>query len=189
MPSLKQREAHMLDAKLVGDLITATRGLLGLAIVWLGLTQGEAALPIVVALMLLDWTGDFVDGGIARLSRNPRRTLVGDSDIYIDLLVSICLGIYLIAAGLVGRAVGLGYLLSWLLILWRFGQNRNLLMLMQAPIYLWFMLTALQLIPELGKWLVFWVLVATAINWRRFSREIVPKFIDGMRSLWQGRHT
>jgi hypothetical protein len=137
--------------------------------------------------MLLDWTGDFVDGGIARRSRSPRRTWIGDSDIYVDLFISICLGIYLIAAGFVGRAFGFGYLLVWVLILWRFGLDRNLLMLMQAPIYLWFMVTALRLVPNLGKWLIVWVLAATAINWRRFSREIVPKFIEGMRSIWNGR--
>jgi hypothetical protein len=81
----------------------------------------------------------------------------------------------------------LGYLLGWVLILWRFGPDRNLLMLMQAPIYLWFIVTALRLVPNLGRWLIVWVLAATAINWRRFSRDIVPKFIEGMRSIWNGR--
>jgi hypothetical protein len=131
---------------------------------------------------------DFVDGSIARRSRHPRRTLIGDSDIYVDLFISVCLGLYLIG-GFVGRALGLGYLVGWTLVLWRFGLDRNLLMLMQAPIYLWFMLTAWRLVPDLGKWLVVWVLAAIAINWRRFSREIVPKFVDGMRGIWHGRDT
>lgn len=179
----------MIDAKQVGDFITASRSLLGVAIVWLGLTQGVHALPAVVLLMLLDWTGDFVDGSIAKRSRNPRRTRIGDSDVHIDLFVSICLGIYLISAGFVGLAFGSFYLLGWALLLWRFGLDKNLLMLMQAPIYLWFILTATRLLPEAGYWLVIWVVIATAINWRRFSREIVPKFIDGMKSMWQGPRT
>ncbi|GAB4464840.1 MAG: hypothetical protein Kow0070_26970 [Anaerolineales bacterium] len=179
----------MLDAKLVADLITAARGLLGVMMVWLGFTYGREALPIVVILMLLDWTGDFVDGGVARLSRNPRRTWIGDSDLYIDLTVSICLGIYLVAAGFVRLTFGILYLLGWIVLLWRFGLDRNLLMLVQAPIYLWLILTALRLVPEMGNWLVLWVLIATAINWRRFSREIVPKFVNGMLSLWRHRHS
>jgi hypothetical protein len=179
----------MLDAKVVADLITATRGVLGLIIVWLGLTQGEEALPMVVVLMLLDWTGDFVDGGIAHRSRHPRRTRIGDSDIYIDLFVSLCLAIYLMSAGLAGVGVGFLYLSGWALVLWRFGLDKNLLMLLQAPIYLWFIMAAVRLIPELGNWLVIWVLVALAINWRRFSQEIVPKFIAGMISMWRDRHT
>ncbi len=177
----------MLDAKLVADLITAARALLGVMMVWLGFTQGRDALPGVVMLMLLDWTGDFVDGGIAKRSRSPRRTWVGDSDLYIDLLVSIGLGIYLVAAGFVGFAFALSYILFWMLLLWRFGLDRNLLMLVQAPIYLWLILITLRLAPQMGTWLVLWVLAATLINWRRFSQHIVPQFVSGMTSLWRKR--
>jgi hypothetical protein len=173
----------MVDAKMVADLITATRGLLGLAIIWLGIIQGSQALPMVVFLMLLDWTGDFADGGIAHRSRHPRRTRIGDSDIYIDLFVSVCLGIYLLQSGFVELTLGFLYLLGWGVILWRFGLDKNLLMLVQAPIYFYFILTALRVLPDIGSWLVIWVLVATAINWRRFTREIIPRFIAGMRSL------
>ena len=179
----------MFDAKLVADFITAARGMLGFAMIWLGLTQGADALPIVVTLMLLDWTGDFVDGTIARLSRVPRRTWIGDSDIYVDLFVSIGLGIYLIEAGFVGQALGFWYIFGWIVIFWRFGLDKNLLMLAQTPIYLWFITTSLRVIPESGTWLVIWVLIALAINWKRFSQDIVPKFISGIASMLRGNHT
>lgn len=179
----------MLDAKMVADLITTTRGLLGFIIIWLGLTQRQDALPIVAALMLLDWTGDFVDGGIARRSRHPRHSWVGDSDIFVDAFMSVCLGIYLIGAGFVGLAVGFWYTVGWMAIFWRFGLEKNLLMLAQTPIYLWFIIVTLRLVPSVGNWLVLWVLVALAINWRRFSRDIVPTFIRKMISLGRGRHT
>ena len=176
----------MLDAKMVADLMTATRGLLGLVMIWLGMTQGEKALPAVVLLMLLDWTGDFVDGTIAHRSRNPRHTWIGDSDLYVDLFVSLCLVVYLLTAGYVGLGfVGL-YLSAWALVLWYFGLDRNLLMLLQTPIYLYFIVTTLRVLPNAGTWLVLWVLAAVVINWRRFTREIVPTFIDGMRSMWGG---
>jgi hypothetical protein len=179
----------MLDAKLVADLITSVRGLLGAVIIWLGLTQREDALPVVAALMLLDWTGDFVDGGIARRSRHPRHTWIGDSDIYVDACISVCLGIYLVSAGFVGLAVGFWYAVGWIAILGYFGLEKNLLMLAQTPIYLWFIIVTLRLMPSAGNWLVLWVLVALAINWRRFSREIVPTFIRKMISLGRDRHT
>lgn len=179
----------MFDAKIVGDLITASRGVLGLMIAWLGLTQGAGALPAVVLLMLLDWTGDFVDGTIAHRSRNPRRTRIGDSDIYIDLFVSICLGIFLVNAGFVGFTVGFWYAIVWMLLLWRFGLDKNLIMLAQTPIYLWFIITALKILPTMGYWMVIWVAVALTINWRRFSRDIVPKFISGISSMLRGRHS
>jgi len=179
----------MFDAKLVADFITAARGLLGFVMVWLGLTQGAEAIPIVITLMLLDWTGDFVDGSIARRSRNPRRTWIGDADIYIDLFMSICLGLYLIAAGYVQMAFGFWYALGWILVLWRFGLDKNLLMLAQTPIYLWFIIVALRDIPDSGYWLVLWVLAALMINWKRFSQDIVPKFISRIVSMLRGHHT
>ena len=179
----------MFDAKLVADFITATRGLLGLVIIWLGFTQGEKALPIVAALMLLDWTGDFVDGTIAKRSRHPRHTWIGDGDIYVDAWMSICLGIYLVSAGHVGQAIGFCYLLGWMLILGRFGLEKNLLMLAQTPIYLWFVIVTLRLAPAMGNWLVAWVVVALAINWRRFSKDIVPTFLRAMASLGRGHHS
>ena len=179
----------MFDAKLVADFITATRGMLGFVMIWLGFTQGTDALPIIITLMLLDWTGDFVDGSIARRSRVPRRTWIGDSDIYVDLFVSIGLGIYLIEAGFVGQALGFWYILGWIVIFWRFGLDKNLLMLAQTPIYLWFIITSLQAIPESGYWLVIWVLIALTINWKRFSQDIVPKFISGIASMLRGNHT
>ena len=179
----------MLDAKLIADFITAARGLLGFIIIWLGFTQGTDALPAVVTLMLLDWTGDFVDGTIAKRSHNPRHTWIGDSDIYVDAFMSVCLGIYLISAGYVGFIVGFCYLLGWILILWRFGLDKNLLMLAQTPIYLWFIVTALHVIPESGVWMVVWVLIALTINWKRFSRNIVPKFISEVGSMLRGNHS
>ena len=178
----------MFDAKLAADFITAARGMLGFVMIWLGLTQGADALPVVITLLLLDWTGDFVDGSIAKSSRHPRRTWIGDSDIYVDLFVSIGLGIYLIQAGFVGFVLGFWYILGWILILWRFGLDKNLLMLAQTPIYLWFIITSLRVIPESGYWLVIWVLAALMINWKRFSQDIVPKFISEVRSMLRGHH-
>jgi hypothetical protein len=136
--------------------------------------------------MILCWTGDFVDGGLAHRSRHPRRTWIGDRDIQVDLFVSLCLGVYLIGAGFVSLAFGCFYLFVWTVVFLLVGQEHNLLMLMQAPIYLYFILVAVRIAPQGGYLLVVWALVATAINWKRFSHTIVPKFIEGMRSLVNG---
>ncbi len=177
----------MVEAKVIADCITISRGLLGIVMIWLGVAQGDRALPVIVLLMILCWTGDFVDGGIARRSRHPHHTFIGDHDVYVDLFVSLCLGGYLLSAGFVGPIFSCGYLIFWTLFLWRFGLDKNLLMLIQLPIYLDLIMIALRLVPQSGTWLVLWILVATLINWRRFTHEIVPQFIAGMRSLGGGR--
>ena len=178
----------MFDTKLIADLITATRGTLGLVMVWLGVTQGEQALPIVIPMMILCWSGDFFDGMLARRSRHPRKTYIGSHDVQIDTFVSICLGLYMIFAEVLNVSIGVGYFIFWAIILWRFGNDRNLLMLAQTPIYLYFVLIGLREYPTLGYLMVIWVLLALAILWRRFSQEVVPTFIEGMKSLWSHKH-
>ncbi|MEW5938198.1 MAG: hypothetical protein AB1750_00935 [Chloroflexota bacterium] len=173
----------MYDAKLFADLITVTRGALGAVMIWFGLTQNREALSVVIPLMILCWTGDFVDGGLAHRSRNPRHTWIGDHDVNMDAFVSICLGIYLIGAGYVVLATGVVYLLFWTVVFMRVGNDRNLLMLAQAPIYLAFLLIALQFDPARGYLIVAWVATATALNWRRFSKDTVPAFLARMKSL------
>lgn len=174
----------MFDSKLVADLITGARATLGVVMVWLGLTQGERALPIVIPMMILCWSGDFFDGMLARHSRHPRQSYIGSHDVQIDAFVSICLGLYMLLAELVTVSIGVWYFIVWAVIFWRFGNDRNLLMLAQTPIYLYFILISLRDYPALGYLMVIWVILATAILWRRFSREVVPTFINGMKSLW-----
>ena len=179
----------MFDAKSVADLITAARGTLGLVIIWLGLTQRGQALPTVIPLMILCWSGDFIDGMLARHSRHPRKSYIGSHDVQVDLFVSICLGLYMLLAGLVSLSVGVWYFIGWVIIFWRFGMmDHNLTMLAQTPIYLYFVVVGLRDHPALGLLMVMWVLTALAILWRRFSQEVVPTFIEGMKSLWSHKH-
>lgn len=170
----------MLDWKLFADLITVTRSLLGFGLVWVGFTAGESGLKTAVLLLLLCWTGDFVDGGIAHLTQPPRHTWVGDHDIYLDILVSLCLGSYLVSAGAINIFLAGVYLSVWLLIFWRAGANHALLMLVQAPIYAMFIWIALTRQPGAGVWLLIWLVLAMALNWPRFRQRVVPGFLEDM---------
>lgn len=178
----------MFDAKLVADGITAARATLGLVIIWLGVTQGVESLPIVIPMMILCWSGDFFDGMLARKSRHPRQSYIGSHDVQIDTFVSICLGLYMMLAGLLNVSTGVGYFIFGAITLWRFGNDRNLLMLAQTPVYLYFVLIGLRDYPTLGYMMVLWVMLALAILWRRFSQDVVPNFLKGMKSLWTHKH-
>lgn len=178
----------MMDAKGTADLITTVRGVLGAIILWLGVTQGEQALSTVIPMMILCWSGDFFDGMLAKRSRNKRKTFIGDHDLQIDVFVSICLGAYLVLSGFVDILVGACYLIGWALVLWRLGMDRNLLMLAQAPVYLYFIVIGLQYYPLPGVMMVVWVVLATMILWKRFSQEVVPNFIHGIKGMWSHRH-
>jgi hypothetical protein len=75
------------------------RGLLAFWLVWLGFTQGDQALVLVVWIMILDWMGDSIDGPIARRSSVYYHTWIGDHDLEVDITVSTGLLIYRLSSG------------------------------------------------------------------------------------------
>lgn len=177
----------MISPKGIADLITFVRGIMGVFLAWLGFIHGIGSLPQAVLVMLLCWTGDILDGGIARLNRPPRHSWLGDHDLYVDLFVALGLGAYLVGAGFFEWYIACLYLIVWGLLVWRFGPDRNLLMLVQAFIYFYFIWVALRVAPQAGRWLIAWLLVVIILNWHRVSTQVVPNFIHGMKSVWRDR--
>jgi hypothetical protein len=173
----------MLVGKQVADLITTSRALLAVWLPWMGIAEGVSCLPTVVWVMILNWMGDALDGMLARRSSKKYHTWIGDHDLEVDILVSLGLMFYMLGAGLLDfRLVGLYCLTCGLIFLhWRF--HRSLGMLIQAPIYGWFIWVALQKIPSVGVWLILWILAALIITWPRFPNEIVPEFLTGMKEV------
>jgi hypothetical protein len=176
----------MLVAKKVADLITAARGLFAIWFAWLGWDQGSLGLPLAVWSLIAAWTGDAVDGPIARRSQEYYRTWLGDHDLEVDIAVSVGLMVYMLQSGFLDLGVAAGYLLVWVLILWHWGFQRSLGMLIQAPIYLWFVWISITRVPSVGWWLVVWIGAVVLLTWPRFPQEVVPGFLEGMQSVWKG---
>lgn len=171
----------MLVAKQVADLITFCRLLIGIILGWLGFTRGSGALPWAVWLMLADWTGDSLDGRIARRSRKQYHTWIGDHDLEIDMVVSLGLLVFLLASGLAPVWLGLIYLLAWIIYFVRSGIHRSMGMLFQAPIYAWFIWVSVSWVPNPGWWMVIWIAAAIILTWPQFPQEVIPDFLRGMR--------
>ena len=179
----------MISPKGIADFITLVRCLMGVFLAWLGFNYGSTSLPQAILVMMLCWTGDMLDGKIAPLNKPPRHNWLGDNDLYIDVFVSLGLGAYLVGAGFVSWQFACLYLVGWGLLIWRFGPDHNLLMLVQAFIYGYFVWVAISVVPQTGRWLVAWILFAVMVNWRRFATRVVPEFIRGMKEVWQDRNT
>lgn len=175
----------MPNNKQLADFITGVRLLLTGGYLWLGLARGAAGLPLAGWLLLANWTGDSVDGAIARRSRPYYHTWLGDHDLEVDILVATGLLAFLVAAGFLPEAWAAGYLLLWLIVFWLLGIPRSLGMLAQAPIYAWFIATAIRHAPLVGWSLVAWILAALVITWPRFPRQIVPGFLNGLYAVAQ----
>ena len=173
----------MLTAKRVADFITLFRGLLGLSLVWLGLAEGAQGLQKAVLIMITDWTGDTIDGKIARRSKSYYHTWIGDHDLEIDMAVSCGLLVYLVTSGYISVWIASIYVLLWAYIFWRWRNIKVLGMLSQAPIYGYFIWIALTELPNVGIWILVWIVVAIIVTWPQFPQQIVPGFINGMREF------
>jgi hypothetical protein len=173
----------MLTAKQIADFVTLFRAFLGLSLVWLGLTEGAQGLQKSVLIMILAWTGDTIDGKIARRSKNNVHTWIGDHDLEIDMTVSCGLLVYLITSGFFDVWIACFYILLWTLIIWRWGNIKVLGMLSQAPIYGYFIWIAMTRLPNMGIWILVWMVVAIIVTWPQFPKQIVPGFINGMREF------
>jgi phosphatidylserine synthase len=173
----------VLVGKQVADLITTARALLAFWLPWLGFNQGESSLEMAVWFLILNWTGDALDGTLARRSSRQYHTWIGDHDLEVDILVSFGLLLYMLSAGFVDLLLLGLYILVCALIFWRWGFHRSLGMLVQAPIYIWFIWVALQNVTTTGVWLIVWILAAMIITWPRFPNEVVPGFLTGMKEV------
>ncbi len=169
-------------SKQVADWITYGRLVLAFGLAGLGLLQGRNGLGLAAWLMIADWTGDNLDGALARRSRVRAHTWIGDHDLAVDMAVSVGLLVYMLLAGLVDFRLASVYLVASALVFWRWGVSPALGMLFQAPIYGWFIVSALVVAPTEGRWLLVWIVAAIVLTWPKFPKEVVPGFIHGIQA-------
>ena len=173
----------MIVSKQVADFLTAVRGLIALVIAWVGIKHGANGLAMAAWLLLIAWVTDGLDGPLARRSRRQYRTWLGDHDLVIDMAVSGGLILYLTISGFISPATAGLYLLVLGIIFAHWGLDRSLGMLVQAPIYGWFIWITWHEAPEIGWYLVGWIAALVVVTWPRFPNEVIPDFLHGLRAL------
>jgi phosphatidylglycerophosphate synthase len=169
--------------KQAADFITLSRALLIPILIWLGFSQGQDALPLVIWLVLYNWTADSLDGPLARRSPAEIHTWLGDHDLVIDMLFATGLLAYLIGANFIAWQVGAIYLLLWMIYFGVFGLEHALGMVYQAPIFGWFLYVAVRDVPQVSIWIGVWMVVALIVTWPKIPKVVIPGFINDMRAL------
>ena len=176
-----------MSTKRLADLITLGRAAGALAFAGWALIGGSPILPWAAAFMLANWTGDVLDGALARRSPTARPTWIGSHDLEVDMWVAGCLLTYLALAGLVNARLAVGYALASVVVLAATGWPRALAMLCQAPIYAGFIFVVVERAPAAAVWLVLWPPAAVLLTWPKFPKVVVPEFLAGVRTVWDHR--
>ena len=175
--------------KQVADLLTVARTLLAISLPWLGLKQRSAGLSMAVLVVISAWTSDILDGPLARRSRAPRQTWVGDHDLQADMVFALGLLAYLAFAGYWNPGAAIVYVLFWALVFRLRVLTKALGSLFQSVIYGSFIWVALREVPAYGRWLIAWIIAAIVATWPRFPRVLVPEFLSDMRQLLARRQS
>ena len=170
-------------AKQLADFITLLRSSLIFFFPWMALVYGRSSLPWVGASLALNWTGDILDGSLARRSRFARQTWIGSHDLEVDMGVSIGLLFYLLINNYVQVLLVVLYVGVWACYFLNKGLPRSMGMLFQAPIYAWTIYMGLLYAPKVGWLLVAWIVCAIVITWPRFPKEVIPNFLRGLGAV------
>jgi len=172
-----------MNSKQLADSITLGRAAGALGLVGWGMAHGAESLPAAAVFMVANWTGDILDGALARRSPRARRTWIGDHDLEVDMWVAGCLLAYLAVTGLANARLAAGYVVAWAVLLAASGWPRALGMLCQAPIYGGLFVITVGRAPALAVGMGLWVLIAIVLTWPRFPQTVVPEFLAGLRAM------
>lgn len=170
------REWAVENAKTIADFLTGMRFFLTLLIFLCAILAERSLLPLVVCLTLLGWTTDVIDGKMARLDPQGRSTLIGDLDFATDMFMVYTGLLYFITAGFVPFWPFFSYMLyaGATAIVWT---KKSVIMAQAAPIAAMPIVFSLLHAPVWGWVFIGWILLALALNWKRFTREI-GEFIE-----------
>lgn len=178
--------------RVLADLLTELRLIIGLIMIAAAWSLHLDSLPILVICQLLSWTSDILDGPLARRAPLHPPGFLGRHDLEVDVFQAICLLVALVASGRLNPAIALVYAFTSCVILLLTHYPRALAMALQGPVYTWLIAAALHTDLLWGLILVGWIALAIVVTWPRFPRVIVPEFLAGMaavgthlRDAWQ----
>ena len=153
----------------------------------LGYSDGKSGLSVAAWLLLVNWTTDVLDGMIARLDSSSEPGWFGEHDLHIDILASFGLLLYMTFSSYIPWGAAAIFMLAWLGIVYHWGFQRPFGMLIQAPIYLLFVMISLRDASQHGVMLVLWIIAVIILTWPRFPHQVIPEFLESIRNVFKPR--
>ena len=170
--------------KMLADIATGLRLVIAAYIVYAGVQLGAEAFAGVVAVTLLGWTLDTVDGHLARAAPDGQPSWLGVHERYVDTVMVVAGFLYVTLIGVVPVWVCVAYLVLSAFLVLAF-RSIALLTLLEAPLAILIPVLAFSLAPPWGWIFVAWGLVAVVLDRRRLwvRIEILRDDVQRMRGL------
>ncbi len=167
--------------RLLADLLTVSRVLLAFLLAVIGWARGAEGLPLAVAVLLISWFTDLVDGPLARCAHSPSPDWIGQHDAEADLATSLGVAAYLAFSG---------YLPSWLAValvvlilgVW-FLHSHQLAWPLYAVPYAILAVVAFGAAPVWGRIMVGYLFGTLVLRYRRLATEFLPEFFQAVATL------
>ena len=163
----------------VPDLLTASRAIIALAIVSLGLV-GAQALETVILLTLLGWTTDILDGRFARRYKKET-TWVGEREFVFDMVMVFSGLCYLVMAGFIPFTPAAIYVAIATVFIAYF-RSKSVTMSFACPLVALPLIVAYFNAPRAAWLFIIWTCLAILVDWRRF-KGVVLEFIENAKEL------
>ena len=165
--------------KKLPDLLTASRGMIAVAIFTLGFV-GPRALETVVLLTMLGWTTDILDGRLARRYKTES-TWVGEREFVFDMVMVFAGLCYLVMAEFIPFVPALIYVAVAAAFIAYF-RSKMITMSFACPLSALPIVFAYFNAPRAAWGFIVWICLAVLFDWRRF-KGVVLEFIANARAL------
>jgi phosphatidylglycerophosphate synthase len=193
--------------KLLADALTAIRVVLAVLMSWVALTRHDPeGFRVIVWLAIVAFTTDWLDGPIARRTKDVPQTWLGYHDFEIDLTVTVALSITLFQYQLIWPVlVAIGIFIVW--IIWRtfFAQEKikiwetgiwpdhghdtrdsMLIEAMMAVIDFSFLYLIWNQDQLMFRVILIWIVAVSILDIKR-SLSRVTGFIDVLKRIFRGK--
>ncbi len=167
--------------KKLPDLLTLSRGLVAVVILYLGFV-GERALEAVILLTILGWTTDILDGRLARKYHKPP-TWIGEREFLFDMVMVFSGLAYLVMSGLIIAWLALVYIAVAAVFI-AFFRSKMIMMSFATPLVALPLIVASVKAPRAAVWYLIWIVGALMLDWSRF-KGVVREFLDNAKKLAQ----
>lgn len=167
----------------LADTLTLSRIVAAGVLIWLGLAYGATALPAAVAVTMLAWTTDQLDGWAARRSAAPTR--LGPYDFPIDAIFYLGILGYLVTAGFLPVAIALIFL-ALAIAAWLSTRRKAVGVLCLRLVDLFGASILFSEQPLLGFIVLGWLLIL-AVLYRQRLAERVPRWLKEISSFGPSR--